>query len=62
MITLTSPVPDALRKIVYDCQTEDNWDDEDAIGITPEACEAAIRFLGSVMKYDETIQLPDVSP
>lgn len=61
MITYQSRIPDALRNRLLACQTEDNWDDEGATGISVEACQAAIRFLEEVLSCDASIPLPRVS-
>ena len=58
----SSCVPDAVRERILACQTEDDWDDEGATGITFEACEAAIAFLEAVWKCSDTVPVPGISP
>lgn len=58
----TLSVPEALRQRILACQTEDNWDDDEAIGVTLQACEAAICFLQAVREHAPTLPIPNVSP
>jgi hypothetical protein len=62
MLTLTSRMPDNIRGFIRDCQTEDNWNDDDAIGITVHACDVAIQFLESVMERNASVKTPEISP
>jgi hypothetical protein len=62
MITIAPRIPEKLKKQILACVTEDDWDDEGAIGITPEFCTIAIDFTNAVLNADESIPLPHVSP
>ena len=55
-------VPETTRQSILACQTEDNWDDEEALGVTLQACEAAFCFLQALLDNDLTIPMPKVSP
>lgn len=58
----TCHVPEAVRQRIFDCQTEDNWDDEGATGITWKSCNAALEFLQEVLERDNSIPIPSISP
>ena len=62
MITHISRVPEGKRKEIFACQTEDDWDDEGAVGITFQACESAAQFLEEVLGRDSSIPMPRISP
>jgi hypothetical protein len=62
MLALESRVPDETRKLIHDCQTEDNWDDDGAVGITADACNVALQLLEAVIQHDKTLVMPGVSP
>lgn len=62
MLAIESCVPDETRELILNCQTEDNWDDDGAIGVTAHACHVAIQFLEAVTQCDKTITMPGVSP
>lgn len=55
-------VPASARDRIFACQTEDNWDDEGATGITSAACMAALRFLGEVLRRNAQTPMPRISP
>jgi hypothetical protein len=62
MSVMTPPLLEPIRRLILECRTEDNWDDEGAVGITQAACEHAIQFLQSVLERDEAIRVPEISP
>ena len=55
-------IPTSVRSSIYACQTENDWDDEGAIGVTREACAMAYQFLEDVLERDARLPIPRVSP
>ena len=56
-----SSVPVSVQNRIFACQTEDDWDDEGAIGITRKACLKAIKFLEDTLKCDARVPMPRIS-
>jgi len=54
-------VPAPIQDRIFACQTEDDWDDEGATGITKEACTTALKFLEAVLTRNARIPMPRIS-
>ena len=57
MIAIAPLIPERLRQQVMACVTEDNWDDDGAVGITQSQCNVAIDFINRILNEDKSIPL-----
>jgi hypothetical protein len=62
MIAIAPLIPEPVKQQILKCGTEDDWDDEGAVGITTDLCNVAIDFINAVLNRDASVPIPKVSP